>query len=74
LEKTSISKEAKEAMDERKAKIQRMELVFDMKHAKDNEKQSVIQDFLTNMVDPLFPFKNQPLENASWQHLKVDIS
>jgi hypothetical protein len=51
-----------------------MELVLDMGNAKEKDKQKVIRELLSNMVDPLFPFQNQPLENASGQRVKVDIS
>jgi hypothetical protein len=50
-----------------------MELVLDMRNAKEKDKQKVIREFLSNIVDPLFPFQNQPLENAIGQRLKVDI-
>jgi hypothetical protein len=63
--KLPLLKEAKEALKERKEKIHHMELVFDMKNAKEKDKQKVIWEFLLNMVNPFFPFQNQPLENAS---------
>jgi hypothetical protein len=69
-----MSKEAREELEERKEKIKQMELVLDMTHAKENDKRKVFREFLSNMVDPLFPFQNQPLENASKQRVKVDIS
>jgi hypothetical protein len=73
-EKSTMSKEAREELEERKEKIKQMELVLDMRNAKEKDKQKVIRDFLSNMVDLLFPFQNQPLENASGQRVKVDIS
>jgi hypothetical protein len=68
-----MSKEAREELEEQKEKIKQMELVLDMRNAKEKDKQKVIREFLSNIVDPLFPFQNQPLENAIGQRLKVDI-
>jgi hypothetical protein len=73
-EKSTMSKEARKELEERKEKIKQMELVLDMRNAKEKDKQKVIREFLSNMVDPLFPFQNQLLENASGQPVKVDIS
>jgi hypothetical protein len=53
-----MSKEAREELEERKEKIKQMELVLDMRHAKEKDKQKVIWEFLSNMVDPLFAFQN----------------
>jgi hypothetical protein len=64
-ERSTMSKEAREELEERKEKIKQMELVLDMRNAKEKDKQKVIREFLSNMVDPLFPFQNQPLGNAS---------
>jgi hypothetical protein len=72
-EKSTMSKEAREELEERKEKIKWMELVLDMRNAKEKDKQKFIREFLLNMVDPLFPFQNQPLKNASRQRVKVDI-
>jgi hypothetical protein len=55
-EKSTMSKEAREELEERKEKIKQMELVLDMRNAKEKDKQKVIREFLSNMVDPLFPF------------------
>jgi hypothetical protein len=55
---STMSKEAREELEEWKEKIKQMELVLDMRHAKKNDKQKVIREFLSNMVDPLFPFQN----------------
>jgi GTP-binding protein EngB required for normal cell division len=57
-EKSILSKEAREELEERKEKIKQMELVLDMRHEKEKDKQKVIWEFLSNMVDPLFPFQN----------------
>jgi hypothetical protein len=57
-ERSTMSKEAREELEERKEKIKQMELVLDMRNAKEKDKQKVIREFLSNMVDPLFPFQN----------------
>jgi hypothetical protein len=73
-EKSTMSKEARDELEEWKEKIKQMELVLDMRHAKEKDKKKVIREFLSNIVDPLFPFQNQPLDNALGQHMKVDTS